>query len=324
MLPRRRFLQMVAGVAAVPMMRRSAGAQSYPIRPVRIVVGFAPGGGADIAGRLIGQWLSERLGQQFFVENRPGAGTNIAMDAVAKAAPDGYTLLLVSPGAAINATLYEKLPYNFVRDFAPISGFLRVPNLMVLNPSVPAKTVPEFITYAKANPGRVNMASAGSGSSVHVSGELFKMMTGVDLTHVPYRGAGPMLSDLLGGQVQVAFPDIGSAIEHARSGKLRVIAVTTATRSEALTDVPTISESVPGYEASNWWGVAAPKNTTADILAKLNSELNAAVADPKMKARLADLGGTSVAGSPADFAKLIADETDKWGKVIRAAKIKPE
>jgi len=291
---------------------------------VRIVVGFAPGGGADLAARLMGQWFSERLGQQFIVENRPGAGANIAMDAVAKAVPDGYTLLLVSPGAAINATLYEKLPYNFVRDFAPISGFLRVPNIMVLNPSVPVKTVPDFITYAKANPGKVNMASAGSGSSVHVSGELFKMMTGVDLTHVPYRGAGPMLSDLLGGQVQVAFPDIGSSIEHVRSGKLLAIAVTTANRSEALPGVPTVGEFVPGYEASNWWGIAAPKNTPTDIVAKLNAELNAAVADPKIKARFADLGGTSLAGSPADFAKLIADETDKWGKVIRAARITPE
>jgi tripartite-type tricarboxylate transporter receptor subunit TctC len=324
MLPRRRFLQLAAGAAAVPMMPWSARAQSFPVRPVRIVVGFAPGGGADIAGRLVGQWISERLGQQFIVENRPGAGANIAMDAVAKAAPDGYTLLLVSPGAAINATLYDKLPYNFIRDFAPISGFLRVPNVMVLNPSVPVKTVPEFVAYAKANPGKVNMASAGSGSSVHVSGELFKLMTGVDLTHVPYRGAGPMLSDLLSGQVQVAFPDIGSSIEHVRAGKLRAVAVTTLTRSEALPGVPAISEFVSGYEASNWWGIAAPKNTPSDIVAKLNSELNAAVADPKIKARFADLGGTSLAGSPADFAKLIADETDKWGKVIRAAGIKSE
>jgi tripartite-type tricarboxylate transporter receptor subunit TctC len=270
------------------------------------------------------QCLSERLSHPFVVDNRPGAGANIAMDAVAKAMPDGYTLLLVSPGAAINATLYEKLPYNFVRDFAPISGFLRVPNIMVLNPSVPLKTVPDFIAYARANPGKVNMASAGSGSSVHVSGELFKMMTGIDLTHVPYRGAGPMLSDLLGGQVQVAFPDIGSSIEHVRSGKLHAIAVTTASRSAALPAVPSVSEFVPGYEASNWWGIAAPKGTSSEIVATLNRELNAAVGDPKIRARFADLGGTSLAGSPADFAKLIADETDKWAKVIRAAKIKPE
>jgi len=246
------------------------------------------------------------------------------MDAVAKAAPDGYTLLLVSPGAAINATLYEKLSYNFVRDFEPICGFLRVPNIMVLNPSVPVETVPDFVAYAKANPGKVNMASAGSGSSVHMSGELFKMMTGVDLTHVPYRGSGPMLSDLLGGQVQVAFPDIGASIEHVRSAKLRAIAVTTANRSGALPDVPTVSEFVPGYEASNWWGIAAPKRTPTDIVGKLNGELTTAVADAKIKARFADLGGTSLAGSPADFAKLIADETDKWRKVIRAANIKPE
>jgi tripartite-type tricarboxylate transporter receptor subunit TctC len=323
-LPRRQFLRLVASAAVLSSVSRNASAQSYPSRPVRIVVGFAAGGGADLAGRLIAQWLSERLGQQFVVENRPGAGANIAMDAVAKAAPDGYTLLLVSPGAAINATLYEKLPYNFVRDFTPISGFLRVPNIMVLNPTVPVKSVADFIAYAKANPGKVNMASAGSGSSVHVSGELFKMMAGVDLTHVPYRGAGPMLSDLLGGQVQVAFPDIGSSIEHVKSGKLRAIAITAANRSEALPAVPTVSEFVPGYEASNWWGIAAPKSSPTDIVAKLNNELNAAVADPKIKARFADLGGVSLAGSPADFAKLIADETDKWGKVIRAAKIKPE
>jgi tripartite-type tricarboxylate transporter receptor subunit TctC len=323
-LPRRQFMRLAGSAAVLSTVSRNARAQSYPSRPVHIVVGFAPGGGADLAGRLIAQWLSERLGQQFIVENRPGAGANIAMDAVAKAASDGYTLLLVSPGAAINATLYDKLSYNFVRDFAPVSGFLRVPNVMVLNPSVPVKTVPDFVAYARTNSGKVNMASAGSGSSVHVSGELFKMMTGVDLTHVPYRGAGPMLSDLLGGQVQVAFPDIGSSIEHVRSGKLRAIAVTTTNRSEALPDVPTVSEFVPGYEASNWWGIAAPKSTPTEIVTKLNSELNAAVADPKIKARFADLGGTSLAGSPADFAKLIADETDKWGKVIRAAKIKPE
>lgn len=323
-LQRRQFLRLAAGAAALSGIGRNARAENYPSRPVRIVVGFAPGGGADLAARLMGQWLSERLGQQFVVENRPGAGANIAMDAVAKAVPDGYTLLLVSPGAAINATLYEKLPYNFVRDFAPISGFLRVPNVMVLTPSVPANTVPDFVAYAKANPGKVNMASAGSGSSVHVSGELFKMMAGVDLTHVPYRGAGPMLSDLLGGQVQVAFPDIGSSIEHVKSGKLRAMAVTTSKRSEALPAVPTVGEFVPGYEASNWWGIAAPKSTPTDIVSKLNSELNAAVADPKIMARFADLGGTSLAGSPANFAKLISDETDKWGKVIRAAKIKPE
>jgi tripartite-type tricarboxylate transporter receptor subunit TctC len=323
MLSRRQFLQLATVVASAQTVSWSPSAGTYPIRPVRIVVGFAPGGGADIAGRLLGQWLSERLGQQFIIENRPGAGANIAMDAVAKAAPDGYTLLLVSPGAAINATLYDKLPYNFIRDLAPISGFLRVPNAMVLNPSFPAATVPDFVDYAKANPGKVNMASAGHGSSVHVSGELFKVMTGVDLTHVPYKGTGPMLSDLLGGQVQVAFPDIGSSIEHIRAGKLRVIAVTTLTRSDVLPHVPTVDEFVPGYEASNWWGIAAPRGIAREIVDKLNNELNLAVADPKMKARFTDLGGTSLAGSPADFGKLIADETDKWSKVIRAAGIKP-
>lgn len=323
-LPCREFLCLAATAVVLSTAARTASAENYPSRPVRVVVGFAPGGGADLSGRLMVQCLSERLSHPFVVDNRPGAGANIAMDAVAKAMPDGYTLLLVSPGAAINATLYEKLPYNFVRDFAPISGFLRVPNIMVLNPSVPLKTVPDFIAYARANPGKVNMASAGSGSSVHVSGELFKMMTGIDLTHVPYRGAGPMLSDLLGGQVQVAFPDIGSSIEHVRSGKLHAIAVTTASRSAALPAVPSVSEFVPGYEASNWWGIAAPKGTSSEIVATLNRELNAAVGDPKIRARFADLGGTSLAGSPADFAKLIADETDKWAKVIRAAKIKPE
>ena len=324
MLTRSRFLLLTVSVAAFPMMLGTARAEPYPVRPVRIVVGFAAGGGADLAARLAGQWLSERLGQQFFVENRPGAGANIAMDAVAKALPDGYTLLMVSPGAAINATLYEKLSYDFARDFAPISGFLRMPNVMVLNPSVPARTVPEFIAYAKANPGKVNMASAGNGSSVHVSGELFKMMAGLDLAHVPYRGAGPMLSDLLGGQVQVAFPDIGSSSELVKSGKLRAIAVTTLTRSGTLPDVPTVSEFIPGYEASNWWGVAAPKDTPTVIVAALNRELNAAVADPRIKARFAELGGTAIAGSPAEFAKLIADETEKWGGVIRAAKVKSE
>jgi tripartite-type tricarboxylate transporter receptor subunit TctC len=321
---RRQFLQFAGGLVASPAVSRIAWAEAYPTRPVRVVVGFAAGGGADLAGRLVAQGLSDRLGQQFFVENRPGAGANIGMDAVAKSAPDGYTLLLVSPGAAVNATLYEKLPYNFVRDFVPISGFLRVPNIMVLHPSVPVKTVPEFVAYAKANPGKVNMGSAGNGSSVHVSGELFKMMAGVDLTHVPYRGGGPMLSDLLGGQLQVSFLDIGTSIEHVRSGTLRAIAVTTANRSDALPAVPSVGETIPGYEASNWWGIAAPTGTPTEIVVKLNSELNAAVADPKIKARFAELGGTSLAGSSADFAKLIAEETDKWGKVIRAAKIKPE
>jgi tripartite-type tricarboxylate transporter receptor subunit TctC len=301
---------------------RVAMAQAYPSRPVRIMVGFAPGGGTDISARLIGQWLSERLGQQFLVENRPGAGANIAMEAVAKAQPDGYTLLLVSPGAAINATLYDKLNYNFMRDIAPIAGIVRVPNAMVVHPSVPAKTVPEFIAYAKANPGKINMASGGNGTSEHMSGELFKMMAGINLVHVPYRSGGLAMTDLLGGQVQVFFSNMLTSIEHIRSGKLRLLAVTTATRSEALPDTPAVGEFVPSYEASNWWGVAAPGNTPAEIIDKLNREINAALADPKMKARFAELGGTALPGTPADFSRLIADETEKWAKVIRVAKIK--
>jgi tripartite-type tricarboxylate transporter receptor subunit TctC len=324
LLDRRHVLHLAAAAAGLPTLPHIARAQAYPARPVRVVVGFAPGGGTDIAARLIGQWLSERLGQQFFVENRPGAGANIGMEAVAKAQPDGYTLLLVSPGAAINATLYDKLNYNFIRDLAPIGGIIRVPNVMVVHPSVPAKTVPEFIAYAKANPGKINMASGGNGTSEHVSGELFKMMTGINMPHVPYRSGGLAVTDLLGGQVQVIFSNMLTSIEHVRSGKLRGLAVTTATRSEALQDTPTIGEFVPGYEASNWWGVAAPRNTPAEIIDRLNEEINAALADQKMRARLADLGGAPLPGSPAAFGKLIADETEKWGKVIRAANIKAD
>jgi tripartite-type tricarboxylate transporter receptor subunit TctC len=323
-LPRRKFLHLAAGAAAMPAVSRMARAQTYPTRPVRIVVGFAPGGGTDIAARLIGQWLSERLGQQFIVENRPGAGANIAMEAVAKAQPDGYTLLLVSPGAAINATLYDKLNYNFIRDIAPIGGIIRVPNVMVVHPSFPAKTVLEFIEYAKANVGKVNMASGGNGTSEHVSGELFKMMAGIDMVHVPYRGGGLAVSDLLGAQVQVLFGNILTSIEHVRSGKLRALAVTTATRSDVLPDIPTVGEFVPGYEASNWWGVAAPKNTPVAIINTLNGAINAGLVDPQMRARLIDLGGTPLAGSPADFQKLIVDETEKWAKVVRFSGAKPE
>jgi tripartite-type tricarboxylate transporter receptor subunit TctC len=323
-LPRRKFLHLAAGAAAMPAVSRMARAQTYPTRPVRIVVGFAPGGGTDIAARLIGQWLSERLGQQFIVENRPGAGANIAMEAVAKAQPDGYTLLLVSPGAAINATLYDKLNYNFIRDIAPIGGIIRVPNVMVVHPSFPAKTVLEFIEYAKANVGKVNMASGGNGTSEHVSGELFKMMAGINMVHVPYRGGGLAVSDLLGAQVQVLFGNILTSIEHVRSGKLRALAVTTATRSDVLPDIPTVGEFVPGYEASNWWGVAAPKNTPVAIINTLNGAINAGLVDPQMRARLIDLGGTPLAGSPADFQKLIVDETEKWAKVVRFSGAKPE
>jgi tripartite-type tricarboxylate transporter receptor subunit TctC len=307
-LPRRQFLHLAAGAAALPAVSRIARAQAYPERPVRIVVGFAPGGANDILARLIGQWLSERLGQPFVIENRPGGGSNIATEAVVRAAPDGYTLLLVGPPQAINATLYEKLNFNFLRDIAPVAGIIRAPNVMEVNPSVPAKTVSEFIAYAKANPGRVNMASAGNGTGPHMAGELFKMMAGVNVVHVPYRGSGPALTDLLGGQVQVMFDALPPSMEHIRTGKLRALAVTTAARSPALPDVPTVSEFVPGYEASASFGVGAPRNTPADIVDKLNKEINVALADPKMIARLADLGGTALPGSPADFTKLIAAE----------------
>jgi tripartite-type tricarboxylate transporter receptor subunit TctC len=286
-------------------------------------VGFPPGGGTDIIARLIGQWLSERLGQQLVIENRPGAGSNIATEGVVRAAADGYTLLLVSAAHAINATLYDRLNYNFLRDIAPVAGVIRVPNLMEVNPSLPPKSVPEFIAYAKANPGKVNYASGGNGTAQHLAGELFKTMTGVDMVHVPYRGDAPALTDLIGGQVQVMFGNMPSSIEHIRAGKLRPLAVTTAARSEALPDLPPVGDFVPGYEASTWQGLGAPGNTPAEIVDKLNKEINAALSDPKIKARLADLGGTVLSGSPADFGRLIADETEKWGKVIRAANIKP-
>jgi tripartite-type tricarboxylate transporter receptor subunit TctC len=291
---------------------------------VRIVVGLAPGGTNDIVARLMGQWLSERLGQPFVIDNRPGAASNIATEAVARAAADGYTLLLSSVNNAISATLYERLNFNFIRDITAVAGILRTPNVMVVNPSVPAKSVPEFIAYAKANPGKLNMASPGNGTSLHVVGELFKMMTGVNMVHVPYRGGGPALTDLLGGQVQVYFTGTVSSIEYIKTGRLRALAVTTATRSEALPDVPTVSEFVPGYEASGWFGVGAPKSTPTEIIDKLNNEVNAALADPKMKARLADVGGSALSGSPADFGKLIADETEKWAKVIKFAGIKAD
>jgi len=322
--PRRTFLQLAAGTAALPAVSRFAWAQAYPTRPVRIIFGFAAGGAGDITARLIGQWLSERFGQQFIVENRPGAGGNIGAEAVVRAPPDGYTLLLVGNSSAINATLYDKLNFNVVRDIAPVASISREPNVMVVNPSVPAKTVPEFIAYAKANAGKLNMASGGNGSPSHVSGELFKMMAGVNLVHVPYRGAGPALTDLFGGQVQVYFAVMGSSVEYISAGKLRALAVTTATRSEALPDIPTMNEFVPGYEASAFYGLGSPKNTPAEIVDRLNKEINAALADSKIKARLAELGGTVLPGSPADFGKLIADETEKWGKVIRAANIKAE
>jgi len=321
---RRKFLQLAAGVAALQALPQVAYAQGYPTRPVRLIVGFAPGGGNDITARLMGQWLSEHLGQPVVIENRPGAGTNIATETVVHAAPDGYTILFVAPSAAINATLYEKLNFNFIRDMTPVAGIMRIPNVMVVNPSVPAKTVPEFIAYAKANPGKVNVASPGVGTSVHLSAELFKIMTGVHMVHVAYKGSAPSLTDLIGGQVQVSFATMPASIEFIRSGRLRALAVTTATRSPALPDVPSVGEFVPGYEVSTWYGLCARMGTPADVIDKINKEINAALADPTMKARLADLGGIPIAGSPGDFGKLIGDETEKWAKVIRTANIKPE
>jgi tripartite-type tricarboxylate transporter receptor subunit TctC len=323
-IPRRHFLHLAAGAAAVPAASRIARAQTYPARPVRWIVGIPPGDTPDILARLIGQWLSERLGQPFVVENRPGAGTNIATEAVVRAPADGYTLLLVGPPAAINATLYEKLNFNFIRDIAPVAIIMRSANVMEVNPAFPAKTVPEFISYAKANPGKLNMASSGIGTSPHVSGELFKMMTGVDMIHVPYRGGSAAITDLLGGQVQVMFDNVPSSIEHIRAGRLRALAVTTAMRSQVLPEIPTLSDFVPGYEASLLFGVGVPKNTPAGIVEKLNKEINAVLAGPAMQARLADLGGTVLAGSPAEFGKLIAAETEKWAKVIKFAGIKAD
>jgi tripartite-type tricarboxylate transporter receptor subunit TctC len=301
-----------------------AWAQAYPTRPVRIIVPFTPAGSTDIVARLMGQWLSERLGQQFVIENRPGSGGNIGTETVVRASADGYTLLMVGGWNAINATLYDKLSFNFIRDIAPVAGINREPYVIAVHPSVPAKSVPEFIAYAKANPGKVSMASAGIGTPGHVSGELFKMMAGVNMVHVPYRGAAPALVDLLAGQVQVGFITTAASIEYIKTGRLRALALTTATRSETLPNIPTVGEFVPGYETSNWFGVGIPKNTPADIVDKLNKEINAGLADPKMKARLADFGGTPLVVSPADFAKLIAEETEKWAKVIKFAGIKVE
>jgi len=319
---RRKFLHLAAGAAALPAVSRVARAQAYPSKPVRIVVGSAAGSSPDIIARLSGHWLAERLGQPFVIDNRPGAGSNVGAEAVVRAPPDGYTLLQVAATYAVNATLYEKLNYNFIRDIAPVAGTVRTPLCMVVSPSVPANTVAEFVAFAKGNPGKLNMASSGIGTTPHLAGELFKMMAGVDLTAVHYRGGGPGLIDLLGGQVQVMFPGTAAVIEYIRSGKLRALGVTTSTRLEELPDVPTISDFVPGYEASTWYGVGAPKNTPTEIIENLNRAINAALADPKIKPQLAKLGGTLLALSPADFRKLIAEETEKWGKVIRAANIK--
>jgi tripartite-type tricarboxylate transporter receptor subunit TctC len=316
-LSRRQLLQLAAAAIAAPAPARRALAQSYPARPVRLIIGYTPGGSADLTARLLGQWLTERLGQTFVVESRPGGGTNIATEAVVRAAPDGYTLLLVAPANAINATLYEKLNYDFIRDTVPIAGLIRFPNVMEVNPAVPAKTVPEFIAYAKANPGKINYASSGNGSTIQMSAELFKMMVGVDMVHVPYRGGAPALTDMLAGQVQVMFDNLPTSIEHIRAGKLRPLAITSTTRSELIPDVPTLSDFVPGYESSAWYGVGAPKGTPAEIVNRLNKEINAILADPKAKARIAEMGATLITGSPADFGKLVADETEKWGKVVK-------
>jgi tripartite-type tricarboxylate transporter receptor subunit TctC len=323
-LPRRRFLHLAAGVAALSAASRIASAQTYPSRPVRLLVGFPAGGNADTIARPMGQWLSEQLGQPFVIENRPGAGTNIATETVVRAPADGYTLLMVGPTQAINATLYEKLNFNFIRDIAPVAGIISTANALIVNPSVPARTVPDFIAYAKANPRKVNMASGGTGAPSHIAGELFKMMTGIDMLHVPYRGGAPALTDLMGGQVQVYFGPLTASIEHIKAGGLRALAVTTATRSEVLPDIPSVGEFVPDYEASTWYGVGAPKATPTEIVDKLNREFNAGLADPKIKARLADLGGVPMPMTRPDFGKFIVDETEKWAKVVKFAGLKPE
>jgi tripartite-type tricarboxylate transporter receptor subunit TctC len=323
-LPRRQFLQLAVGAAALPVVSRVAWAQTYPSRPVRLVVGYAPGGAGDISARLLGQWLSERFGQQFIVENRTGAGTNIATESVVRAAADGYTLLLSSAANAINATLYDRLNFNFIRDTTPISGIIRVPHVIVVHPSFSAKTLPEFIAYAKANPGKLTWASPGVGTAGHVCGELFKMMAGLNMVHVPYRGGGAAMADLLSGQLQVYIGAMTSSLEYVKASRLRALAVSTATRSEALPEVARVSDFVPGFETSDWGGVNAPRSTPSDIVDKLNREINTAFADPKFKARLADLGAAPFPGSPAQFGTFIAEETEKWGKVIRATNIKPE
>jgi len=322
-LHRRRFLHLVAGAALLPVVSRVARAQAYPSRPVRIVVPFPAAGLSDIVTRLVGQWMSERLGTPFVIENRPGAGSNLGTEVVVNAPPDGYTLLNLSSANATNATMYEKLNFDFIRDIAPVASLVRFPYVLEVNPSVPIRSVPELIAYAKASPGKLSIASSGTGTPAHIAGELFKLMTGVDMVHVPYRGAALALTDLLGGQVQVMIDNMAASLEHIRAGRLRALAVTTATRLEMLPDVPTVGEFVPGFEASSMNGLGAPKRTPTEIIEKLNKEINAALADPKIKARIADLGLTPLAGSPADLEKLIADETEKWAKVIRAANIKP-
>ena len=323
-LLRRTFLHLLAGFAALPAIWRLACAQAYPSRPVRWIVGFTPAGGNDITARLIGQWLTDRLGQPFVIENRPGAGTNIAAEIVINSPPDGYTLFLTNFSNAVNAALYEKLSFDFMRDMAPVVGISRAPVILAVSPSIPAQTVPEFIAYAKANPGKLNMGSAGIGSAGHLAGELLQMMTGIKLVHVPYRGNAPALTDLIAGQVQLVFPSSASSMEHVRTGQVRGLAVTGSNRLDALPNLPTVADSVPGYEASSLYGIGAPRNTPAEVIDRLNKEVNAALADPKLKARLADLGGTPFGGSSAEFGRLMADETEKWGKVVKFAGIKPQ
>ena len=323
-LARRRLLQLAAGAAALPAVTRMAAAQSYPARPLRMIIGYPPGGSADITARLTGQWLSERLGQPVVVESRPGAATNLATEAVVRAPGDGYTLLLVAPANAINATLYDKLSFNFLRDIVPVAGIIRFPNVVVVNPSLPIKTIPEFIAYAKANPGKLNMASSGNGSTIHMSGELFKMLTGINMVHVPYRGGAPALTDLIAGQVHVMFDNVPTSAEHIKAGKLRGLAVTSTTRSAVLPDLPTVADVLPGYEASAWYGLGVPKNTPGEVIDTVNKAMNAVLADPKAQARFAELGASLLPGSPADFGKLIADETEKWGKVVKFSGAKPD
>jgi tripartite-type tricarboxylate transporter receptor subunit TctC len=315
--PRRAFLHLAAGAAVLPAVSGIAKAETYPARPLRLIVGYTPGGSADLTARLMGQWLSERVGQQLIIENRPGGGTNIATEVALRAPPDGYTYLLAAPANAINATLYDKLSFNFLRDTEPVAGIIRFPNVVVVNPSLPIKSIPELIAYAKANPGKLNMASSGNGSTIHMSGELFKMLTGIDMVHVPYRGGAPAMTDLLAGQVHVMFDNIPTCAEYVKTGRLRGLAVTSTTRSAVLPDLPTVADFLPGYEASAWYGVVAPKKTPAELIDKMNAEINAVLATPVAKTRFADLGAFLLPGSPADFGKLLADETEKWGKVVK-------
>jgi tripartite-type tricarboxylate transporter receptor subunit TctC len=323
-LSRRSFLHLSAGAVALPALSRRARAQTYPARPIRLIIGYTPGGSADITARLTGQWLSERLGQSVIVESRPGGGTNIATEAVVRAPPDGYTLLLVAPANAINATLYDKLSFDFLRDIVPVAGIIRFPNVVDVNPSLPVKSIPELIAYAKTNPGKLNMASSGNGSTIHMSGELFKMMTGINMVHVPYRGGAPALTDLIAGQVHVMFDNIPTSAEHVRSGRLRGLAVTGAARSHVLPELPTVADFLPGYEASAWYGLGAPRNTPTAVIDRLNDAVNAILADPTSQGRFAELGASLLPGSPADFGKLLADETEKWGKVVKFAGAKPD